>query len=422
MAQVAEASAALEARVAPTLVDDGLGGTYILHGQAGERLCVFKPRDEEPCAENNPKASQQAFQASVGEGGMREGILVGEAAHNESAAYQLDASERSAHFCHVPPTAVVRTEHSAFFDRQCGEGDSYFEAKASPFRCRKEKVGSLQRFVQSDGCADDFAPILFPALEVQRIAALDIRLYNCDRHGGNILVRFDRGGDPCASVSECPCELVPIDHGFCLPEAGTVLAGTLPQFEWRDWPQARMPMSADVAAYISRIDVEADAALLTGSGADAVDISPPTGLLAPPPPPGRVGAGGTSPGGGGPRLRDECVRTMRMGTLLLQCGAAGGLTLGEIADIMCDEIYGADANGAPITAFVIICRLADAEARAAMAERGDAMCELRAAHESSFLKALRRRLEQYIRALRSGDAASVLGVGRSETLESMQIG
>ena len=32
------------------------------------------------------------------------------------AAYAIDSTERSRHFSRVPPTAVVRIEHSAFFD------------------------------------------------------------------------------------------------------------------------------------------------------------------------------------------------------------------------------------------------------------------------------------------------------------------
>ena len=44
--------------------------------------------------------------------------------------------------------------------------------------------------------------------EVQKIAVLDIRLANADRHAGNILVCQD--GDHM--------QLVPIDHGYCLPE------------------------------------------------------------------------------------------------------------------------------------------------------------------------------------------------------------
>jgi len=37
------------------LSDEGTGGTYIVQSITGEPLAVFKPSDEEPGAENNPK-------------------------------------------------------------------------------------------------------------------------------------------------------------------------------------------------------------------------------------------------------------------------------------------------------------------------------------------------------------------------------
>ena len=159
----------------------------------------------------------------------------------------------------MPPTAIVRIEHSAFFD---SSADAV--GKASPFRSRKTKVGSLQRFVSHDGFAEEYSPSVFSQLEVQRIAVLDIRTFNTDRHGANLLVlRPGRaGGPPRAGGAGAPRaaddddahthRLVPIDHGFSLPAAITV-----PCFEWSSWPQARAPLTPEVLAYIAAIDVEA---------------------------------------------------------------------------------------------------------------------------------------------------------------------
>ena len=181
---VRRASLALDAGVSPTLVDDGLGGTYFIRDEHGDELSVFKPRDEEPNAINNPKNEGRS---GLGEAGLKGGIRIGDAAFNEAAAYLLDA--RSGHFSRVPPTAIARSEHSAFFDVSSGEGNSYDEAISSPFRSLKTKVGSLQRFVSNDGCADDFSASIFSELEVQRIACLDVRLFNTDRHSANLLVQ-----------------------------------------------------------------------------------------------------------------------------------------------------------------------------------------------------------------------------------------
>ena len=205
---VRRASLALDAGVSPTLVDDGLGGTYFIRDEHGDELSVFKPRDEEPNAINNPKNEGRS---GLGEAGLKGGIRIGDAAFNEAAAYLLDA--RSGHFSRVPPTAIARSEHSAFFDVSSGEGNSYDEAVHSPFRSLKTKVGSLQRFVSNDGCADDFSASIFSELEVQRIACLDVRLFNTDRHSANLLVqRTPRPETPTPrGVSPSPPDSSPPD-------------------------------------------------------------------------------------------------------------------------------------------------------------------------------------------------------------------
>lgn len=53
-------------------------------------------------------------------------------------------------------------------------------------------------------------PRAFPVNEVHKITVLDIRLANADRHAGNILL--SKEGEEGQLV------LIPIDHGYCLPE------------------------------------------------------------------------------------------------------------------------------------------------------------------------------------------------------------
>lgn len=140
---VADCCVALDSGVVPKLVCDGLGGTYFIDDLNGTHQCVFKPRDEEPCAPNNPKRERADAAdrfVSLGSVGLKDGIVVGEAALNEQAAYLLDSSERSRHFCRVPPTALVLTEHSSFYDVASGEGSSGNEASHAPFRSLKTKV------------------------------------------------------------------------------------------------------------------------------------------------------------------------------------------------------------------------------------------------------------------------------------------
>ncbi|KAL1530535.1 hypothetical protein AB1Y20_001436 [Prymnesium parvum] len=339
---VANCCAALDSGAVPTLVDDGLGGTYFIVDKRGVHQCVFKPRDEEPCAPNNPKRERGGgAHLHLGADGLKSGIVVGEAALNEQAAYLLDSTDRSRHFCRVPATAIVQTEHSNFYDVSSREGDTGNEANHAPFRSLKTKVGSLQQFEVHLGCADDFSSSLFSTEEVQRIALLDIRIFNLDRHGANLLVQRQAQGSlrsqrgPASSSSfgkgtstgakRClevrddygewgvgdrldmsggdELRLVPIDHGFSLPASITV-----PYFEWQFWSQVRQPMSDGVREYISRIDAQADAHLLRNA----------------------VRAGS------GLEVREGCVRTMRVCALLLKEGAAASATLGDIADLMCE--------------------------------------------------------------------------------------
>lgn len=65
----------------------------------------------------------------------------------------------------------------------------------------------------------------FPVQEVHKIAVLDLRLGNADRNAGNILARRKADGSGGQSW-----ELIPIDHGYCLPASFEDLS-----YEWMYW-------------------------------------------------------------------------------------------------------------------------------------------------------------------------------------------
>lgn len=146
------------------------------------------------------------------------------------------------------------------------------------------KLGSLQEFVYHIADTSDFGASRFRTGDVHAIGILDIRLFNTDRHAGNILVRQPQLTGSCrdlsafsgstrtlgtrapsfitptaaaAAVASSEYELIPIDHGFCLPEALEA-----PYFEWLHWPQACLPFSDEELKYIARLDAAADIALL----------------------------------------------------------------------------------------------------------------------------------------------------------------
>jgi len=237
------------------LCEEGVNGTYFMKDKDGEIIAVFKPQDEE--GQGSPKPQDKDAEV------INRGIVDGEGALREVAAYMLDRD----HFSGVPETLLVEIPHFKIAGKDVGT-----------------KTGSLQEFVQNEGASWDMGPGRFPVHEVHKIGVLDLRIFNNDRHGGNILLK---------EGSEGNYELIPIDHGLSL--SPTLQYGN---FEWMMWPQAKKPFEENTKEYIKNIDVEADAQLLSSLG-----------------------------------VRPECVTTMKITTTLLKKAAAAGLSLYDIGNL-----------------------------------------------------------------------------------------
>lgn len=275
----------LETGNMPIRSSEGSGGAYFMQAASGQNyVSVFKPIDEEPMAVNNPRG----LPLSADGEGLKKGTRVGEGALREVAAYILDhpkcgprsSDNEEKGFAGVPPTLMVECMHRGF-----NYPDGY--------ECTSKniKIGSLQMFMQNHGSCEDMGPRAFPVDEVHKISVLDIRLANADRHAGNILMGKD--GEDGRIV------LIPIDHGYCLPENFEDCT-----FDWLYWPQARQPYSTDTIDYIKSLDAEQDIELLKFHGWN---------------------------------LSLECARTLRIATMLLKKGAERGLTPFAIGSIMCRE-------------------------------------------------------------------------------------
>jgi len=91
---------------------------------------------------------------------------------------------------------------------------------------------------------------------------------------------------------------VPIDHGYCLPSR---LSVAWCDWCWLSWPQTKQPMDEDTLAFIRSLDPWRDARRLHKE----TSIGP------------------------------ECTRNMIISTLLLKLGAEQGLSVADIAEIMC---------------------------------------------------------------------------------------
>lgn len=203
---------------------------------------------------------------ALGEPGLKPTVRVGEAAMREVAAYLLDHD----HFANVPCTVLVRLTHPIFHvapeqpagDSSPGKADwspaapagqsadsavspttssltqSFMRKTSSPAETPRQhapaKLGSLQEFVRHDGDTSEQGASRFSTAHVHRIGILDLRLLNTDRHAGNMLCEPPAPGEgsKLGRFDGAKIGLVPIDHGFCLPEALEP-----PFFEWLHWPQ-----------------------------------------------------------------------------------------------------------------------------------------------------------------------------------------
>jgi len=261
---VLQSRRALALGLKPELVLDGSGGTYFLHDARKTKIAVFKPADEEPYAENNPRGYLPQVGANMY---LREGVVPGEACIREVAAFMLDHKG----FSDVPMTTLVEARHPAFNTNgarlKVSEGGASIGAhsisnSSMSTPSSSKKVGSVQEFVRSECTMDDISPSKISVDEVHKIAVLDIRLMNADRNAANLL---------CRRRSDNSFQLVPIDHGFCLRSVADV---SWMDWCWLDWPQMKQPVSEKTKEYILNLDIAQDARVLNerlNIGREALD-------------------------------------------------------------------------------------------------------------------------------------------------------
>ncbi|KAL8052744.1 hypothetical protein ABFX02_05G025200 [Erythranthe guttata] len=296
----------------PLPVHSGLGGAYYFRNVRGESVAIVKPTDEEPFAPNNPKGF---VGKALGQPGLKRSVRVGETGFREVAAYLLDYD----HFANVPPTALVKITHSIFNVNDGVNGNNHQNKKLV------SKIASLQQFMAHDFDASDHGTSSFPVSAVHRIGILDIRILNTDRHAGNLLVRkLDGFGE---------VELIPIDHGLCLPESLED-----PYFEWMHWPQSSIPFSEDELEYIRNLDPARDSAMLRSEL---------------------------------PMIRDACLRVLFLCTIFLKEAAARGLCLAEIGEMMSREFRAGEEEPSELEVICIEARRLTAEEMMSPKSRAD---------------------------------------------------
>jgi hypothetical protein len=301
-------SKALVRNIKPLKKNLGLSGLYQLKNTSRSVVAFFKPIDEEPVFEEeaevlmtpNPESNLQRdkFRNSevlnkfcnlensnsnssrivkksinIGRPSVRKGIYSGELAEREVAAYILDSN---AVHC-VPPTCLVEI------------GGNFFESAIECLPDKLVKRGSCQKFVANNGVVSNISFSHFSVVEVQKIAALDLRILNCDRNESNIL--FKRSSD------NSQIELVPIDHGLSLPDTFEIYDSDL---IWTTWSQAYEPIDNHLRKYILQLNPKEDSYKLK------------TNLS----------------------IRSNCLRNFRIAESFLQKAVGYDMTLGHISKMM----------------------------------------------------------------------------------------
>ena len=313
----------------PQLIQDGTSGTYKMRNVNKDVVGIFKPFDEEPFAPNN----QKGYVGPFGSETFRKGILSGEGAIREFAAFAIDEKG----LFDVPPTTFVEVSHPSFnkvnmemlqmksqdltglkgsivhnfllenIVQKYGSGISnnstqynslvddnldYVLGNAK-YNFITKKYGSLQKFVRSTDVAANFSFSLYTTEEAQKIGILDLRILNCDRNDENVLVIKKKH----KTTGKSFYKLVPIDHSLSFPDCLKIYDYELC---WMGWDQAQEPITDKMKAYIQQIDIIADMEKLSKTI----------------------------------KLREECWKMFRISNTVLKIGAEYDLTLYEIGNLM----------------------------------------------------------------------------------------
>jgi len=207
------------------------------------------------------------------------GFLMGEEVVRERAAYLLDKRHRG--FSNVPPTALTKVAHGG-----------------------KSEILSIQKYRDANDSVEDYGPGYFrkvPAIEIQKVGILDIRLFNTDRHGGNILWKCP---NQQGKMPDETCIFIPIDHGGCLPDYCHLNDAS---FDWAHWGQASEPWDERSLQHINNLNPIEDAEILRRKL----------------------------------HVRESCVLSMIICTIVLkECVLKHDFLLREVADLFLDDYSG----------------------------------------------------------------------------------
>lgn len=189
----------------PERISKGSSGSYFVKSRYGHTMGVFKPKDEEPYSNMNPKWSKwlhrSCFPCCFG----RSCVMVGTGYLSETAASVVD---RFLGLDLVPRTEIQALGAASFYYSigdwwQARKRAQAETADGSLYTFYREKIGSFQIFVEDFRDAEavlkefDENKLLGKELkdvfygEFEKLVILDYAIRNTDRGLDNLLVRVD---------------------------------------------------------------------------------------------------------------------------------------------------------------------------------------------------------------------------------------
>uniref|UniRef100_A0AC34GZD2 Phosphatidylinositol 4-kinase type 2 n=1 Tax=Panagrolaimus sp. ES5 TaxID=591445 RepID=A0AC34GZD2_9BILA len=241
-ALLGEVMEAIGAGIYPQLCAEGSSGSYFVYNKHGKTIGIFKPKDEEPFADLNPKWPKY-FQKMLCFCCFGRSCLIPNVGYlSETAASLVD--ERLRLFI-VPKTRIVKLASPTF-----NYGRSWLHENPKI----KGKEGSLQTFVEGYQSAEAFlnewtnlgTEMNISAeteerfiLLFQKLCVLDYVIRNTDRHNDNWLVRY---------AQDEPIQIAAIDNGLAFPVKHPEAASrfrTFP-FAWASLSLAHKPLNQNL--------------------------------------------------------------------------------------------------------------------------------------------------------------------------------
>ncbi|XP_041369019.1 phosphatidylinositol 4-kinase type 2-beta-like isoform X2 [Gigantopelta aegis] len=268
---VREAEIAIEDGILPTLSSKGTSGCYFVQNREKKTIGVFKPKDEEPYGQLNPKWTKWMHKLCCPCCFGRSCLVPNQGYLSEAGASVVD---QKLLLNIVPKTKIVKLASETFnynaIDRAKAMTKKNLLQKVPAVGKRfhriglPPKVGSFQLFVTGYKDADfwlrRFDNESLPQSTAQtfqhlfeKLVVLDYIIRNTDRGNDNWLIKYEQASTRTHSGEEAEWSLVEnpeisvaaIDNGLAFPCKHPDEWRAYP-YHWAWLPQAKVPFSAEI--------------------------------------------------------------------------------------------------------------------------------------------------------------------------------